>query len=208
MLFEGDDAMTKVVTPSITAGQIGKLQDLIGAALRKCELPSEEVQIVLAKQGDALVAEFLASLRKRVEAIGSTITRHVTVDRCRSPEETLKATGRRLYLTHSVVASMPRGDGLEADVIFFQLNRWISDNDLGREYELCGLKPADPYSLAKANEADPAFADTHPNCTHWKDADGKWCYAAFGSWGGGRGVDVHRNGSDWDDGWWFAGSRK
>jgi len=58
------------------------------------------------------------------------------------------------------------------------------------------------------NTDDPAFADEHPNCTHWKDGEGKWCFATFSRWGGERGVDVSRRDGVSRDGWWFAGVRK
>jgi hypothetical protein len=79
---------------------------------------------------------------------------------------------------------------------------------LDKEYERRGLKPADPYTLAAVNEADPAFADKHPNGTHWKDADDKWRYAAFYRWSDERRAHVYRSDYDWDDRWWFPGFRK
>ena len=60
----------------------------------------------------------------------------------------------------------------------------------------------------KSISADPAFADDHPNFTHWQDADGKWCYAAFRRWGGERCVRVDRDGGGWGDDWWVAGLRE
>lgn len=207
--------MAKVMTPSdttITAGQIGKFQELLGARLRKSGLQSEPVQQVLASQGDAIADEMVAAIRKRVEAMSSIIVRYVKVDRSRTPQAVLKATGRRLYTTDSVVATMPRGTGDEAEVHFFKLDLserggWISDADLDKEYELRGLNPADPYSQAAVNEANPAFADDHPNGTHWRDADSKWCFATFSQWDGGRGVGVGRARA-WRVNWWFAGVRK
>lgn len=192
----------------ITAGQISKIYDVLVAALQKSNLPSEETQQVLEHQGADMADEFVASLRKRVEAISDTIIRHVTVNRKRSPQEAITATGRNKYLNDSVVASMSKGEGDEIDVFFFKLGRYISDSDLDKEYELRGLKPADPYALAAVNEADPAFADDHPNCTHWKDENGNWCYVAFNRWNDERDVGVHRNDREWRDPWWFAGCRK
>ncbi|OGG73207.1 hypothetical protein A3A38_02325 [Candidatus Kaiserbacteria bacterium RIFCSPLOWO2_01_FULL_53_17] len=201
--------MDKTMTPSaITAGQIGKIQELLGARLRKSRLPSEPVQQVLATQGDAVADEMLAAIRTRVEAICNMIVRHVNVNRARTPQEALKATGRNVYANDSVVKTMPKGEGDEAEVHFFKHSRWISDDDLEEEYEKRGLTAVDPYSLAAVNEADPGFADTHPNGTHWKDANGKWCYAAFDRWLDGRRVNVHRRGNDWRGDWWFAGLRK
>ncbi len=201
--------MAQVVTPSkpVTEGQIGKLQELLGARLRKSGLQSEPVQQVLANQGDAIADEMVAAIRRRVEAASDMIVRHVKVNRSRTPKEVLKATGRAQYVTDSVVKAMPRGEGDEADVHFFKLGRYVNDADLAKEYELRGLK-ADPYAQAAVNEDDPAFADDHLNGTHWKDADGNWCFASFYRWHGERRVRVHRLDCSWYDDWWFGGVRK
>lgn len=204
--------MTKIMSPSevnpITSGQIAKFLDLQTAALRKSGLPSELTQQVLESQGGVLANEFVALIRTRVEVMSEIIVRHVTVNRNRTPKQALGATNRNQYVTDSVVTEMPRGEGDGADVYFFKLDRYISDSDLDKEYELRGLKPADPYSQAAVNEADPAFADNHPNGTHWKDDKGNWCYSAFHRWHGARRVDVLRFGHDWHGHWWFAGLRK
>ncbi|MDO8548210.1 MAG: hypothetical protein Q7R71_00890 [bacterium] len=204
--------MTKIMTPSrkpMTNGQIdkavGHYRDLL-LKHRNEVGSSEAVQGVLG-QSDYL-AEQLAVIRKRVEAVSNIIVRRVKVDRMRTPQAILDATGRKQYTDKSVVAAMPRGEGVEVDVHFFKLGRYISDADLDKEYELRGLKPADPYSQAAVNEADPTFADEHPNGTHWKDGADKWCFATFDRWGGGRDVYVYRYGRDWSDGWFFAGVRK
>jgi len=208
--------MTQVVTPSetteLTPSQIGKAQELVGSALRKSGLSSAPFQLVLEQQGDGIVADVLAVFRKRVEAISNLIVRHAKVNRSRKPDETLKATGRKVYANNDVVKAMPRGAGNDAEVIFFKLDLaggYITDNNLEKEYELRGLKPADPYSLAAVNEDDLAFTDDHPNSTHWKDANDRWCYAAFRRWRDDeRRVDVRRDDGGWRDDWWFAGLRK
>lgn len=210
--------MTSVVTPSengITAGQIGKVCDLLTAALRKSGLQNEPTQQVLEHQGDALVADMMTAIRKRVEAVSNMIVRHVKVNRIREPQDMLDATGRKQYTDHRVVKSMPKDGREEEDVFFFKpdksaydKNDNISDDNLAKEYELRGLKP-DPYAQAAVNEADPAFADDHPNGTHWKDKDGNWCYTAFRRWNDDeRYVIVLRNAGGWGGGWFFAGVRK
>lgn len=202
------------MTPSaefeaMTAGQIGKIQDLLGAGLRKAGLQSEPTQLVIEHQGDVLVAQLVAVVRSLVEVVSNLVVRKVSVNRTRTPQEVLKATGRRQYVTDAVVKTMPQGEGEEAEVVFFKLGRYVNDADLEKEYELRGLKPVDPYSLAAVNEADPAFADEKPNATHWKDSSGKWCYAAFNHWyGHERYVSFNRHEVDWHDHWWFAGLRK
>lgn len=197
--------MTKVVTPSsITPGQIGKIQELLAAGLRKSGLPNESVQRVIETQGDALVVELVSAIHRRVEAVSNLVVRRVKVDRNRTPQQMLDATDRRQYTDSEVVEAMPRGEGEEAEVHFFKLDRYVSDDELDQEFNLRGLKPADPYSLAAVNEEDPAFADDRPNGTHWKSR-GKWCYIAFRRWNGVRSVDVYCYALGWGDYWWFAG---
>ena len=202
--------MAKTVTPSVemTDGQINKATELYRAMLWKHrgELGSETVQQVLGQP--EFVGEMFGVLRKRVEAVSDMIVRHVRVAWSRTPQQMLDATGRKRYTDRSVVDAMPKGEGEEANVFFIPLKRYTSDDGVEEILASYGLKRADPYSLGAVNEDDPVFADEHPNCTHWKDANGKWCYVAFDRWHDERFVDVYRYGHGWDDGWWFAGVRK
>lgn len=89
---------------------------------------------------------------------------------------------------------------------FFNVGKHISDDSLAEEYKSRHLVPASIYQLAvwcEANKDD----DRKYFATHWKDSKGKWCYAAFDRWDGGRSVSVGRSGYGWDDDWWFAGLR-
>ena len=204
--------MTTIMTPSkkpITDRQISKAVEAYKAMLEKhrSEIGSESAQLVLGQ--DDYINEQVGVLRRRIEAVSDLISRTFTINRTRQPQQVLDDTGRKQYIDRGVVDSMPRGQGETGEVIFFKVGRFISDDNLGKEYELRGLVPADPYSLAQVNKSDPSFADTHPNGTHWKDADGKWCFATFRRWiGDERDVNVRRNDSDWFDRWWFAGLRK
>lgn len=118
-----------------------------------------------------------------------------------------------MYVTDSVVDEMPKANTEKTEVVFFkpdlsQRNGFISDDDLEKEFELRGLKPADPISVAAVNEADPAFADEKPHGTHWKDAKGNWCCATFYRRHDEREVRVNRYDNGWSGLWWFAGVRK
>jgi hypothetical protein len=207
--------MTTIMTPSKTTtdGQITKAVSNYRALLEKHapEFPSEAVQVALEQPGFA--SKMFAIFRECVEAVSNMITRCAPVNRNLTPQEALDATGRKQYTDSQVVANMPRGKGDQPKTIFFKLDLsqrggYISDDDLEKEFELRGLVPEDPDSLAAVNEADPAFADEHPNGTHWKDADEKWCFATFRRWLGERNVLVDRDGDDWCDDWWFAGRCK
>src|SRR3989344_734545 len=216
-----DDTMTSIMTAAeMTDGQIenavGKLRD----AMRKhrSEITSDVAQQVLGTENLGMM--MFTPFRERAEVFSTLIVRKVTVNRDRSQQDAIEATGRTQYTERTVVDAMPEGMGDEVEVVFFKpdlsgRNGSISDDDLEKEFELRGLKPADPISVARVNEADPAFADEKPHCTNWKDDKGNWCYAVFSCWGGKRDVGVNRSGgywihSDgrWSDRWWFAGVRK
>jgi hypothetical protein len=206
--------MTKVMTATeMTDGQIENAVSKLRDAMRKhrFEITRDAAQQVLGAENLGMM--LFGPFRERALAVSNLIIRKVPVNRKRFPQEALDATGRVQYTNQEVVDAMPKGEGDEAEVVFFkpdlsERNGLISDDDLEKEFELRGLKPADPISVAAVNEADPAFADEKPNCTHWKDTEGNWYYAAFDRFGGKRWVDVRRNDGGWDDGWWFAGVRK
>lgn len=83
--FMEDDAMAKSMFPSessLTDGQIGKFQELIGAALRKrrTEFQSAPAQVVLTKQAQDLQKCVLALFRKRVNAVSDMSARSAKMD--------------------------------------------------------------------------------------------------------------------------------
>lgn len=193
--------MAKSMTPStITPGQVAKFLDLQAAALRRSGLPSEPTQQVLESQGGTLADEFVASVRKRVEAISNMIVRRVRVDRTRTPQQVVDATDRKQYINADVLATMPQGEGDEVDVYFIPTKRFVPVNEVPAFLAQYGLVP-DPRAQAAVNEADPAFADEHPNGTQWSNN----CYMVFGRWGVERCVSCLRSGSGWSDRWFFSG---
>jgi hypothetical protein len=207
-----DDAMTKIMTPSktMTAGQIDKAVANYRALLEKHseEFSAETVQMVLGQS--ELAGKQLAVFRCRVEAVSNFIVRTAKVNRSRSQREAIEATGRRQHTNREVVDVMPKAEADEVELVFFKpdlsnRNGFISDDDLEKEFELRGLKPADPVSVAAVDEVDPVFSDEKPHGTHWKDSNGNWCYAAFRRWDVRRKVYVGRHDHDWNDYWWFAG---
>ncbi len=138
----------------------------------------------------------------------------VRVNRSRTAQEAINATGRRQFTDTNVVHDMPKGEGDEVDIVFFKPEPeeytspgHISDEDL--EKALLRRNYAnDPLAVVAVNEADPALADERPHATHWKDSKGNWCYATFRHWDDGRGVRIYSGLGGWDSHWWFAGVRK
>lgn len=117
----------------------------------------------------------------------------------------LKDTGRKLYVNEAVAITCPQTTG---DLEFFNLDKYISDDELEKEYQTRGLEPASILSLCLYDEKHRDELDRMKYVgTHWKDDKGKWCFAAFGRWGDGRRVDVDRSGGGWGGDWFFAGLR-
>lgn len=206
--------MTQIMTAAeITDGQIENAVSKLRDAMRKhrAEITSDVAQQVLGVENLGMM--MFTPFRERAKAVSNPIVRKVTVNRSRSQQEAIEATGCAQYTDRKVVDAMPKGEGDEVEVVFFkpdlsERNGFISDDDLEEEFELRDLKPADPISVAAVNEADPALADQTPHGTHWKDAKGNWCYAVFNRWDSRRGVNINRYGFVWSGHWWFAGVRK
>ncbi|MFH1472871.1 MAG: hypothetical protein ABIF06_00430 [bacterium] len=203
--------MAKTMTPSesITAGQIGKIQEILGAGLRKSGFQSEPVQMVLETQGDSLVIELVAVIRKRVEMVSNIITRHVVIDRSRTPQEMITLTGRvKWYIDPVVLAEMPRDGFDEGKVEIFELDYDVSVDQLDNEYE-SGHRVQDPYAVFQALIDDPTLADERPIAVQWRDKRDRACCALFRRFGGGREVHVSwRDSFRWLRHYRFAGSRK
>lgn len=212
--------MAKTMTASqkpMTIGQVDNLVAKFRAALTKhrSEMTAQTAQQVLGVEN--LGTELYGVIRTHAEHLSTMFSRTVTVDRTLTPQQALDATSRVQYTDKHVVAAMPRGTGTTREAVFCKLGRFVSGNNLEQaladHLRAAGLNPdeweiIDPFTLAKVNQDDPAFADTHPNGTHFKDVDGKWCFAAFDRWDGGRSVIVDRYEGGWDDCWWFASVRK
>lgn len=217
--------MTQIMTATkITDKQIKDAVKKFEHTLRehRSEIPSDVARQILAFENLGML--MFAPFRERAEAVSNLIVRMVTVNRSRSPQEALEATGREQYTDRKVMDAMPKGEGNEVvEVVFFtdrsKLDSFMSNDDLENEFDLHGLKPADPFSVAAVNEADPAFADKRRHLTHWKNAEGDWCCIQFGNCLGHRSVWVNNRGDgdsnlkddkngSFNGVLWFAGIRK
>ena len=120
-------------------------------------------------------------------------------------KQKLEQTKRNLYINNEVFETSPKQT--KGKVEFFTIGKYISDDELQKEYENRGLIPASIYDLI---DNDKICDEKKYVGTHWKDENGKWCFATFFFWSGNveRSVYVDRNDGDWLDRWWFAGVRK
>lgn len=122
-------------------------------------------------------------------------------------QELLDSTKRIQYTEKEIVESVKTHK--PQDIEFFKLDKYVSDDQLEVEYVNRGLVPAHPYALILYSKDYEEEIDKKLYvCTHWKDSNGKWCYAAFVRWHGERSVYVYRYDFGWYGYWWFAGLRK
>lgn len=116
----------------------------------------------------------------------------------------LKSTKRTLYVNDEVLNTAPTK--IKGKFELFTIGKYISCEELQKEYESRGLVPADIETMVKH---DKEIAMKKYVGTQWKDTDDKYCFATFNRWNDGeRHVGVDRLDDVWDDGWWFAGVRK
>jgi len=205
--------MEKTMIPStetLAEGQIGKFQELLGARLRKIgkQFPRNCSQEVLEHHAEKLVDGCIAVFQNLLDNVSKIIIRRVSVDRTRSAQEALDATGRKQYTDKKVVATMPKAMSSETEVHFVNFGEYVPARELKDRVDALGYRLADPFTLAAFNEADPSFADEHPNGTQWKDKNGKFCYAIFYDWYDARWVYVDQGDDVWGGRWWVAVVRK
>lgn len=118
----------------------------------------------------------------------------------------IKSIGRRFYGSEEITNEAPQNKG---SLEFFKLDKYVSIDELEKEYQNRGLIPASILSICEYDKTHNDEMDKMSYvATQWKDKNGEWCFASFNRWHGERGVYVDRNGSGWSDSWWFAGLRK
>lgn len=199
-----------------TEEQLGHILDQQKRRMRGRGLTKDEANVII-RNGN----RFLPVMDKAADVLidqvrsemANTIVRSFKVDRTRTPQAALDATGRKQYVNGDIVATMPTKGLAEGEMVFFKpdpssyVNGLISDAALAKEFELRELDP-DPLAQAAINEADPAFAKDHPNGCHWPLEGGGYGFLTFGAWYDGRGVSCDRHDGVWRGGWVFGGVRK
>src|SRR3989338_3373343 len=206
---------TKTMTASakdavMSDGQIDTLANSLRDAARKHreEAPKDVAQEALGTENLGMM--MWTVFRKLVEEISRWIVHVVSVNRTRTPQQSLDACGRKQYVDKKIVNAMPRCTGDRVKLVYFKpddsayKDGWLSCATLAEEYKKRGLVP-DPQAQIDDNAANPEFADTTPNGCQWVDADGNYCCAAFDRWDGERFVDVYRSDRGWHGHWAFAG---
>lgn len=155
----------------VSDGQIGKVQGIVGAAMRKGRrhISKDVLQSVL--QGDITSKGLVDNIQQTISNYAG-IVRHVLVDYERSIESTLQGSGikgRFLGYSSGDLRRAPKArTGKEiVEFVFFKPGYLISDQQVRQEFEARGLS-VDVYAQATANADDPNFARHHPNIVAWK----------------------------------------
>ena len=113
---------------------------------------------------------------------------------------------------------MPKSDD-EIEVVFFNVGKRISQEDLEKENEKRGLVSVDLFILFTVNEVDATFCIEYPNGTQWKNEQNEPCWGSFSSalvFDGSdeknslscRKVCVHQGDENWYENYWLGGFRK
>ncbi len=122
-------------------------------------------------------------------------------------QKAIDSTKRTQYINKKVLETAPSKIG--GTLEFFPLGKYVSTAELEKEYESRGLIPADIETICEYDLENKEKMDKMKYVgTHWKDKDGKFCYAVFRLRGDERSVYVLQRDRDWRVDWWFAGVRK
>lgn len=169
-------ARTMIASGSgMTDGQIDNAVNKLRAAMLKNRnsIGRGVAQEILGMSNVGMI--LFETFREAAEARDGLISRQVRVNRNRTPQEMLDATGFNQCGYIDFIETMPRGEGDEVEVVFFQPKAWECDRDgnlmqaLDLEKALArrGLVRADPYSVAAVYEADSDFIDNKAVIVHW-----------------------------------------
>src|SRR3989344_1090701 len=135
---------TIATTETMTQEQARQIGDRFVAKFPKAgtNFPKDIVQGVSDDEMEELIAEFIESLKTRVEHRAKVIIRHFKVDRTKTPAQLLSACNRvPWYVDETVLATMPMDGPEEGDLLFFPLEKDTPVADISRVFEERGLVP-------------------------------------------------------------------
>lgn len=146
--------------------------------------------------------------------MAQTIIRSVHVDRTKTAEQIIDATGCERWKVREdglkALAAMPQDGRKEEAVEFFEVGYAgyaPSIEEVDREYKARGLRP-DPAAVAQALIDDPTLlTDRRAITVQWRDNNVPY-HVNFWGMGGGRLVSICWVGYPYSSGHRFAGVRK
>jgi hypothetical protein len=185
----------------VTEAQIREAGEKIRAELVKLSLPSWYIEKLITINAKKVAQSLDEVFQGCVGMFNEVIVRKVKVDRNRTSEQVLAATGKRV----TIAGNMPNGAGEEVDVFFFPITKSPDKYTIYWGLKLHGLK-ADPYAVAQVNIDDPEFATTHPNGTLWErnpnsGSNSDWSHLQVTA----EFVEVSISWQRWHGEWWIGG---
>lgn len=170
----------------LTTAQAGKIfGPVLAGLLREPGLRPEFAELAIRIHSDQMTREMLEVVHKYVHAFKGLEVQPVRVDRSRKLEDAAnKLTSRTSVskeLDQKAVSSMPtRGDDV-VDLYSFKLDGRQRDGaEIGREYELRGLKPDPLAHVAFVTEHHRIWSEQMCTTTSaWQDSEGKWCHLSI-----------------------------
>jgi hypothetical protein len=182
--------MAKTMTPSdltkpVAGKQVQKIEDLVGAAVRKSGLPGACVQQLIEQHGVELLREFLGVLEdKALELVGvASRSIYVPPELARDPRRALELISVMSYHHRQIrdepAAHMPHGKPGPVVVTLFECPCLVkSYEDMVKEYKIRGLNPADPATLGVlCRKYGGLLHEAQYLVTSWEDPTGMWCAA-------------------------------
>ncbi len=139
---------------------------------------------------------------------GSVVTCSAPVNRTITPHEAYEQFGPPLDFSDAVAASMPVYGEDYVEMLFINLGRIVTTDELDLELEKMGFELIkDPIGLAAVNWNNPEFISKYHNGTQWQDVAGEYYYTTFHVFGPYVGAckDDFRpdNPNAWGAHWWF-----
>jgi hypothetical protein len=192
------------IEKAITAGQVGKTQELLGASLRGADnLESRIVQRMLENDGNSLAKGMLVVVQDHYK---QALLQQQLVDWVTIIDE------YNIIARVPCFSKVPHHDRGVVEIHFFKINSGlsglihkVSHKGLEKEYVNRDLSPAREDDLQYLDRTNRLFACKYPNITHAVRTSGDLGSACFGPNGYGYNAPLE----DFDTRkWWFAGVRK
>lgn len=120
-------------------------------------------------------------------------------------KQKIEEKGYKFYGNEDILNTSPEVKG-KYTLELFTVGKYISYDELEKEYISRSLIPADMYHLLKMDNS--ILDEKRSSGTHWKNTEGNLCFSTFHRWDDDRNVNVRRYDDGWNGRWWFAGLRK
>lgn len=193
----------------MTSGQIDKAVNNFRVLLEKHSKNLDQDLVQKALGNKRLADDMLSTFYRHIDIERPMLVLKAKIDLSLTPYQFLATINAQKNLDLKAVQFIPRVKSDEIEVCFFQLSRYVDDNQLEGEYKLRGLNPADPVSQIAVNIANPSFMQNHSNATHWNPFGLTYYFSTIMAGFEKPTINIGPcGGVGFGTKWWFAGVRK